>query len=161
MTPPNPASSPPAIPPVPADLSVPEVPADRPVTTRIDDDPVADHHVFGSPRHGAELCFRGVVRGTEAGQPIRAIRYTAYLPMARATLQALADDLAAAHPNALIHIHHTLGEVAAGQASLLLAVATPHSAESLQLLEHLLRRLKAEVPIWKLPLPVQATPTPP
>lgn len=122
------------------------------VSTRVDDQPVADTHEFRSPRHGAELCFRGVVRGHEAGAPIRAIRYTAYVPMARATLQELAECLAAAHPNALIHIHHTLGDVVAGEASLLLAVATPHSAESLALVQALLRRLKAEVPIWKEPL---------
>lgn len=140
--------------------SEPAAPGRR-VTTRIDDNPVADAHIFGSPGHGAELCFRGVVRGTEAGEPIRALRYTAYLPMARATMQALAENLAAAHPDALIHIHHTLGEVAAGKASLLLAVATPHSAESLDLLQNLLRRLKAEVPIWKLPLPAHTPPTPP
>ena len=128
------------------------------VTTRIDDHPVAASHTFGSPRHGAELCFRGVVRGTEAGQPIRAIRYTAYLPMARASLQSLADAAAADHPDALLSIHHRLGDVAAGEASLLLAVAAPHSAEALALLEKLLRRLKAEVPIWKQPLPEGDTP---
>lgn len=136
----------------------PAPPAPPRVTTRVDDQPVAASHTFGSPRHGAELCFRGVVRGLEAGQPIRAIRYTAYLPMARASLQALADAAAADHPHALITIHHRLGDVAAGEASLLLAVATPHSAEALALLETLLRRLKAEVPIWKQPLPVEVTP---
>lgn len=129
------------------------------ITTRIDDHPVAATHTFGSPRHGAELCFRGVVRGHEAGQPIRAIRYTAYLPMARASLQALAETSAAGHPDALVCIHHRLGDVAAGEASLLLAVATPHSAEAMALLEKLLRRLKAEVPIWKQPLPAGEPPT--
>jgi molybdopterin synthase catalytic subunit len=124
------------------------------VTTRVDDLPVPPAHTFDSPLHGAELCFRGVVRGLEAGQPIRGIRYTAYLPMARATLQALAEAAAADHPSALIHIHHRIGDVDAGEASLLLAVATPHSAEALALLESLLRRLKAEVPIWKQPLPI-------
>jgi molybdopterin synthase catalytic subunit len=74
--------------------------------------------------------------------------------MARATLQTLADAAAADHPSALIHIHHRIGDVDAGEASLLLAVATPHSAEALALLESLLRRLKSEVPIWKQSLPI-------
>lgn len=137
----------------PATSASPASPPESRATTRIDDQPVAATHVFGSPHHGAELCFRGVVRGTEAGAAIRAIRYTAYLPMARAKLQELAEGLAAEHPNAFIHVHHRLGDVAAGEASLLLAVATPHSAESIALVQELLRRLKAEVPVWKLPLP--------
>jgi molybdopterin synthase catalytic subunit len=128
-------------------------PASPRITTRIDDQPVAAAHPFASPRHGAELCFHGVVRGLEDSRPIRAIRYTAYLPMARASLQALAETTAADHPDALIAIHHRLGDVAAGEASLLIAVATPHSAESMSLLEKLLRRIKSDVPIWKEPLP--------
>ncbi len=132
-----------------------DVAASRParVITRIDDQPVAAFHTFGSPLHGAELCFRGVVRGHENGLPITAIRYSAYLPMARATLRALAEQAATAHPDAFIHIHHAIGDVPAGQASLLLAVATPHSRESLDLIELLIHRLKTEVPIWKEFLP--------
>ena len=122
------------------------------VTTRIDDQPVSESLVFGSARHGAELAFRGVVRGQEAGRPIRALRYSAYLPTARATLQAIAESEAATRPDAIVHIHHRIGDVPAGETSLLLAVATPHSADGLALLESLLRRLKSEVPIWKEPL---------
>lgn len=136
----------------------PDSPHGPRVTTRIDDQPVAAAHSFASPRHGAELCFHGVVRGHENGRPIRAIRYTAYLPMARASLHTLAHTTATDHPDALISIHHRLGDVPAGEASLLIAVATPHSAESMTLLEILLRRLKTEVPIWKEPLPEEPLP---
>ena len=37
-------------------------------------------------------------------------------------------------------------------ASILLAVATPHSAEAFAVSQTLLRRLKLEVPIWKKPI---------
>ena len=122
------------------------------VSTRVDSSPLATSHSFHSPHHGAELCFTGVVRGLEQGSPIHGICYTAYLPMAQARLRALAEETAADHPQALIYIHHTLGEVAAGQASILLAVATPHSAEAFAVSQTLLRRLKLEVPIWKKPI---------
>lgn len=122
------------------------------VSTRVDSTPLATSHSFHSPDHGAELCFTGVVRGMEQGSPIRGISYTAYLPMAQARLRALAEETAADHPQALIYIHHTLGEVAAGEASILLAVATPHSAEAFAVSQTLLRRLKLEVPIWKKPM---------
>lgn len=122
------------------------------VSTRVDSTPLATSHSFHSPHHGAELCFTGVVRGLEQGSPIHGICYTAYLPMAQARLRALAEETAVDHPQALIYIHHTLGEVAAGQASILLAVATPHSAEAFAVSQTLLRRLKLEVPIWKEPI---------
>ena len=122
------------------------------VSTRVDSSPLATSHSFHSPHHGAELCFTGVVRGLEQGSPIHGICYTAYLPMAQGRLRALAEETAADHPQALIYIHHTLGEVAAGQASILLAVATPHSAEAFAVSQTLLRRLKLEVPIWKKPI---------
>lgn len=122
------------------------------VSTRVDSTPLATSHSFHSPHHGAELCFTGVVRGLEQGSPIRGICYSAYLPMAQARLRALAEETAADHPQALIYIHHTLGEVAAGQASILMAVATPHSAEAFAVSQTLLRRLKMEVPIWKKPI---------
>ena len=152
MPPPSPAPQPhapataAAVPAVPA---VPAATAAARVSTRVDSTPLATSHSFHSPHHGAELCFTGVVRGMEQGSPIRGICYTAYLPMAQARLRALAEETAADHPQALIYIHHTLGEVAAGQASILMAVATPHSAEAFAISQTLLRRLKMEVPIWK------------
>ena len=119
------------------------------VTTVLSDQPVPDRHVFHSPAHGAEIQFRGVVRGFEEGRAIEGIRYTAYEPMARAILHGIALELASTHPEALIFIHHVIGFVPTGAASVLVAVAMPHSAKAFALCQELLRRLKSEVPIWK------------
>jgi molybdopterin synthase catalytic subunit len=117
----------------------------------LSDRAVPEAHVFGSPAHGAEVQFRGVVREREGGRKLAGIRYTAYEAMAEAKLREIAAAAAASRPDALVFIHHVLGYVAAGAPSVLIAVAMPHSAEALALCAEVLRRLKSEVPIWKEP----------
>lgn len=119
--------------------------------TVLSEQPVPDRHLFHSPAHGAEIQFRGVVREWEEGKKIGGIRYSAYGAMAEAKLRAIADETAAAHPAALIFVQHVVGFVPAGRASVLVAVAMPHSAKAFSLCEEILRRLKTEVPIWKEP----------
>jgi molybdopterin synthase catalytic subunit len=113
-------------------------------------EPVPASHRFGSPAHGAEVQFRGVVRAWENGRKLAGIRYTAYEPMAAAKLREIAAA-AADDPAALVFIHHVVGFVSAGEASVLIAVAMPHSAQALALCASVLHRLKSEVPIWKEP----------
>ena len=69
--------------------------------------------------------------------------------MAERKLREIADEAARAHDEALIFIHHVVGFVPAGQASVLIAVAMPRSDAAFDLCRELLRRLKTEVPIWK------------
>ncbi|MES2706466.1 MAG: molybdenum cofactor biosynthesis protein MoaE [Verrucomicrobiota bacterium] len=100
---------------------------------------------------GAQICFYGRVRGTENGRPLRGITYTAYAPMALAEMERLAAALQeeyGAHP---LRLHHRTGFVANGEASLLIAVAGRHSAESFALCAEYVRRLKISVPVWKHP----------
>jgi molybdopterin synthase catalytic subunit len=51
------------------------------------------HPVTGA--QGACVEFHGVVRGEENGQPIAALEYEAYRPMARVQIQRLLETLAA------------------------------------------------------------------
>jgi molybdopterin synthase catalytic subunit len=101
---------------------------------------------------GADLRFLGVVRGFEGGRQISGIRYSAYPEMAQSTLQQIVDafqESAGTHP---ITVIHRLGFVAAGEASILIALGQPHSAEAFDLLANYLRRIKEDVPIWKHPV---------
>ncbi len=107
------------------------------------------HH---SPQHGAELRFLGVVRGLEDGRLISGIRYSAYEAMALEKLGAIAAESASLFPGTLVRVQHRTGFVAAGEASLLISAASKHSAESFELCQWLLRRIKTEVPIWKEPV---------
>ena len=52
-------------------------------------------------------------------------------------------------PDHLALVHHKVGFVAAGEASILIRVQTAHSAEGFDLCREYLRRIKETVPIWK------------
>ena len=58
-------------------------------------------------------------------------------------------DLEAASPGLRAAIVHRLGEVPVGEASVLIAVASPHRAAAYEASRTALERLKAEIPIWK------------
>jgi molybdopterin synthase catalytic subunit len=52
-------------------------------------------------------------------------------------------------PIARLALLHRTGRVGLGEPSVIIAVATPHRAESFEACRWLIDTLKAEVPIWK------------
>jgi molybdopterin synthase catalytic subunit len=98
---------------------------------------------------GAELTFLGLVRGTEAGQPILGIRYSAYEPMALKMLEELVAEAASSDIEHEVFIQHRLGPVLVGQPSVIIRVSSKHSAAAFQKCEYYLAQLKTRVPIWK------------
>jgi molybdopterin synthase catalytic subunit len=103
----------------------------------------------GGSAFGAEVEFLGVVRGLEDGQPIDGIHYSAYFPMAERHLNSIAERgrrRFGAHP---LTIHHVVGFVAAGEPSLLIRLALPHSREAFEALSWYLAELKTALPVWK------------
>lgn len=105
-----------------------------------------------SLKHGADIRFHGVVRDQEGAKTITGIDYSCYQDMAEGELQKIVDQMQAAHPEHLAHIHHRIGFVAAGDASILIRVQTTHSQAAFDLSREYLRRIKQTVPIWKKPI---------
>ena len=100
------------------------------------------------PSRGAVVLFFGTVRARHAGREVAGITYTAYRPMAERVLARIAGELEAEH-GAAVAIVHRLGEVAAGEASVGIAVGAPHRAAAYAASRAALERLKREAPIWK------------
>ena len=98
---------------------------------------------------GAVVEFAGVVRGEEEGVPIAALDYEAYEPMARAEMERLAQELSAEYPCQRMEVHHRIGRVPAGEASILVRIEAKHRAEAFGMLSAFMDRLKRDVPIWK------------
>jgi molybdopterin synthase catalytic subunit len=102
-----------------------------------------------TPVDGALVTFSGVVRETEAGQPIRGLRYEAYAAMAEQELRRVAAQAQVLHRvNAVVVVHRT-GKVLVGEMAIYLAVLAPHRGEAIKFVECFLDCLKVEVPIWK------------
>jgi MoaE-MoaD fusion protein len=101
------------------------------------------------PGRGAVVIFLGTVRDHHAGRPVEKLTYSAYRPMALAGLRRIVADLEAASPGLRAAIVHRLGEVPVGEASVVIAVGSPHRAAAYEASRTALERLKAEIPIWK------------
>ncbi len=98
---------------------------------------------------GALVIFVGRVRDSTAGRRVAGLTYDAYRPMAEAALARIVDDLERAASGLKAAIVHRLGEVAVGEASVAIAVASPHRGAAYEASRQALERLKTEVPIWK------------
>jgi molybdopterin synthase catalytic subunit len=98
---------------------------------------------------GALAEFTGTVRGDEKGQPIAALVYEAYQPMAETVMRRLLNELALAHPCLAVRVQHRIGTIRVGEAAIHIAVQARHRAEAFALLAAFMDRLKQDVPIWK------------
>ena len=101
---------------------------------------------------GAAVYFSGVVRGSEASQPISAIEYECFRPMAEHQFHQLFDELERRWPVESVRLVHRIGVVKVGEPSLWVEVVAPHRGESFAACQWLIDELKRVVPIWKKPL---------
>ena len=115
------------------------------------DEPIDVAAVEGAvagPRSGAVLLFLGTVRDHHRGRSVHQLTYTAYRAMAEAQLVRIVDDLETGD-EVRAAIVHRLGNVPVGEASVVIAVASPHRQAAYAASREALERLKREVPIWK------------
>ena len=101
---------------------------------------------------GAIVDFWGVVRKTEDGGRISGITYEAHRPMAEHQLRLVAQRADAAFELTLVTIHHRIGFVPAGEASLLVRIGSRHRAEAFRASAAVVDELKKSAPIWKHPV---------
>lgn len=116
------------------------------------DGPIDTSRVVASvsdPGRGAIVIFLGTVRDHHAGRPVEKLTYSAYRPMALEGLRKIVADLEASSPGLRAAIVHRLGEVPVGEASVAIAVGSPHRPAAYEASRTALERLKAEIPIWK------------
>jgi YD repeat-containing protein len=101
------------------------------------------------PTCGGIATFLGVVRDHDAGRRVVALEYDAYDTLAATQLRAVAEEALARWPDARIAVQHRAGRLVVGDASVAIAVATPHRAEAFACCRHVIDRVKEAVPIWK------------
>ncbi len=100
---------------------------------------------------GAVVDFWGIVRSTESGREIDGIEYEAHQAMAEHQLKLLAQQMIEKFALERVIIHHRIGFIIAGEASLFLRVASRHRAEAFRASRWAVDELKKKVPIWKRP----------
>ncbi|OCT11655.1 molybdopterin converting factor [Paenibacillus pectinilyticus] len=131
---------------------IPPVSGGQPVRYEITDstiDIAAVTAKVNHPNHGASLAFIGTTREMTFGQRTVLLEYEAYRPMALKTMAAIGEEIDAKWPGTLCAITHRLGQVAIAEASVVIAVSSPHRADCYEASRYAIERLKQIVPIWK------------
>jgi molybdopterin synthase catalytic subunit len=105
---------------------------------------------------GAIVDFWGVVRKLEDGREIEGIDYQAHETMAKHQMQLIADVAVEKFRLQQVLLHHRIGLVAAGEASLFVRVRSQHRAAAFEAGKWIVDELKKKVPIWKRPRPSPA-----
>ena len=109
-----------------------------------------------STEHGAVLDFFGVVRENEKEAIISGLEYEAFVEMAEAELGRISEEVAQKFSLGSVIVHHRIGFVPAGQASLFVRVSAHHRGAAFAGSQHLVELLKSRVPIWKHPIPAKS-----
>jgi molybdopterin synthase catalytic subunit len=103
----------------------------------------------GGPGAGALATFVGLVRDHNQGRKVLFLDYEAYAPLAARALGIIVDEAGGRWPGARVAIHHRTGRLEIGEASVVIAVATPHRADAFAACRYAIERVKQIVPIWK------------
>lgn len=101
------------------------------------------------PGAGAICTFLGVVRNNNLGREVEYLEYEAYPEMAVPAMQRIADEIRDRWDVIGIAMVHRVGRLEIGEASVGIAVSSPHRAEAFEACHYAIDRLKETVPIWK------------
>ena len=98
---------------------------------------------------GAIATFTGTVRSKSRGRRVHHLEYEAYAEMAEQVMAGLATVLKERYDVREIAIHHRVGRVEIGEASVVIAVSAAHRADALAACREAIDALKETVPLWK------------
>ena len=98
---------------------------------------------------GAVCVFLGVARKYSRGREVVHLEYEAYPEMAEKKLAEIGDELREKFGVERVAIFHRTGVLKIGEASVGIAVATPHRGPAFEACQYAINRLKETVPIWK------------
>lgn len=122
------------------------------VLTRVQESPLSLDDVsqaVADPAAGAVCTFTGTVRDHSDAGSVTGLTYEAWHELAEQRLAELANEMLERWPLCRVAIVHRVGELAVGEASVIVAVSAAHRAEAFDACRHGIERLKADVPIWK------------
>jgi molybdopterin synthase catalytic subunit len=99
--------------------------------------------------HGAITSFVGTVRDNNVNRRVTHLEYEAYEPLAVKALEQIVREAGAQWPGIRVAVHHRIGRLAIGEASIVIAAASAHRANAFAACRYVIERVKQIVPIWK------------
>lgn len=98
---------------------------------------------------GAVVLFLGTTREFTKGRQTASLDYECYPQMAEAKLAELEAQAREKWPLVHVAIVHRLGRLGLGEASIAIAVSSPHRQAAFEAGKWLIDTIKEDVPIWK------------
>ena len=112
-------------------------------------DPSAVLAQVASNDAGAVVLFLGTTREFTKGKQTESLDYECYPQMAEAKLAELESRAREKWPPVHVVIVHRLGHLELGEASIAIAVSSPHRQAAFEAGKWLIDTIKEDVPIWK------------
>ena len=98
---------------------------------------------------GGHSIFLGQVRADVIeNKKVRAIGYTAYEDLVLESMHAIREQIFEKYELTCMHVHHSLGNVQAGEICLFVFTSSPHRKAAIEACSETVERIKAELPIW-------------
>ena len=89
------------------------------------------------------------MRNHNLGRRVRYLEYEAYEPLALKTFERIAAEVERRWPGVRLALHHRIGRLEIGEASVAIAAASPHRADAYAACRYAIERVKQIAPIWK------------
>src|SRR3954470_14695557 len=118
--------------------------------------------IVSSADCGAVATFVGLVRNENGGRRVLWLQYGAYEPLAgklfvrvdgktggSLALVGADEEAGERWPSIGLAIHHRVGRLDVGEASVVIAAASPHRAAAFAACRYAIERIKQIAPIWK------------
>ncbi len=98
---------------------------------------------------GAVNVFIGTVRNNGHGKTVVWLEYEVFESMAVSEIRKIIDEASTRWPILGSAVVHRVGTLKPGEASVVIAVSTPHRKDSFEACQHIIDSVKTKVPIWK------------
>jgi len=98
---------------------------------------------------GAVATFLGLVRNHNIGRVVHHLEYEGYEPLALKAFERIAEEIRQRWPDVCLALHHRIGRIEIGGASVAIAAASPHRGHAFSACRYAIERVKQIAPIWK------------
>ncbi|WP_122902143.1 molybdenum cofactor biosynthesis protein MoaE [Acinetobacter sp. B51(2017)] len=106
-------------------------------------------HIEHFPECGGIGIFVGTVRNHHEGRAVKALKYTAYQPVAEKMIRQIEQEIQQQYGVAYVRVVHRIGALDIGGVAIIAMAYAAHRREAFQACEAAVERVKHEVPVWK------------
>lgn len=101
------------------------------------------------PECGGMGIFIGTVRNHHEGKAVKALKYTAYAPVAEKMIRQIEREIQAQYGVSYVRVVHRVGALDIGDTAIIAMAYAAHRREAFAACEAAVERVKHEVPVWK------------